>query len=66
MRAQPLSLALVIMNFALLGYLFYRGHHISEQQVETTRLFANCVPLKDMQEIIRGIARHEGVPIPGE
>lgn len=51
---QPLSLALVIMNLVLLGYLFYMGTSTTAQRKETTQLvidwqkengkiLANCV-----------------------
>jgi hypothetical protein len=54
MSGQPLSLALVIMNLVLLGYLFYVGSSTNSQrketvdlivgwQKETDRLMANCV-----------------------
>lgn len=54
MSAQPLSLALVIMNLVLLGYLFYTGSSVNSQRKETTnqiiewqketgKTLANCV-----------------------
>lgn len=54
MKDQPLSLALVIMNFALIGYLFYAGSSqltqrqetaasIIKWQQDTDRLMASCV-----------------------
>lgn len=54
MGGQPLALALVIMNFVLLGYLFYESSSITKQrketidliigwQKETDKLMVNCV-----------------------
>ena len=54
MKQQPLSLALVVMNLALIGFLFYSGVSVATQrketvdlivswQKETDRLMANCV-----------------------
>jgi hypothetical protein len=42
MRSQPLSLALVVMNIGLLGFLYYDGivAH-SERQEETRLLYQN-------------------------
>ena len=64
LKEQPLSLALVVMNFALVAYLFYSGSSITEQRNETTRmivawqketdtLMANCVS-KDVLDTIVG------------
>jgi len=58
MRAQPLSLALVIMNFALIGLIYFGTSTISErrakeferimeQQEKLGQLLYNCVPVKD-------------------
>jgi len=55
MRAQPLSLALVVMNLALLGLFYYVAAQIAErranefntimaQQDKINQLFYNCVP----------------------
>ena len=54
MGGQPLALALVIMNFVLLGYLFYTASSSNTQrretvdlivgwQKETDKLMVNCV-----------------------
>lgn len=54
MRSQPLSLALVVMNFLLVAYLFYAGgqqlsqrqyttDQIIKWQQDTDKLMANCV-----------------------
>jgi hypothetical protein len=60
LKSQPLSLALVVMNIGLLGYLYYEGvqaHH--ERNVERQLLYenrkfvgellANCVPYTPRQ-----------------
>ena len=53
MRAQPLSLALVVMNFALLGYIFYSGREMItlayQSQKETSLLLSKCVDIEYMQ-----------------
>jgi|KBSMisStandDraft_5_1062788.scaffolds.fasta_scaffold10733_11 hypothetical protein len=47
MRSQPLALALVVMNFALLAYIFWTGRnameHIYKANSETQQLLAKCV-----------------------
>jgi hypothetical protein len=46
LREQPLSLALVVMNFALLGYLFWSGKETLgmayKSQVDTQLLLDKC------------------------
>lgn len=55
MKSQPLSLALVVMNFCLLGFLYYsavvatneRRHELDllyENRREVGQLLANCYP----------------------
>jgi hypothetical protein len=62
MRSQPLSLALVVMNFALVTFLFYSNAQTLSQRKEaldqivqwqraTDTLMANCVS-KDVLEIV--------------
>jgi len=74
MKSQPLSLALVIMNFALLGYMFYEGHenvkqreHLGDalvkQQTETSKLLSDCIPVQEMKEILRTLKEHGELPI---
>jgi hypothetical protein len=42
MKAQPLSLALVVMNLGLLGYLYYAGAQAhNERQEEMKLLYEN-------------------------
>jgi hypothetical protein len=49
MRTQPLALALVVMNFALLAYIFWTGGNAMEQvykaNAESQKLLARCVDL---------------------
>ncbi len=62
MREQPLSLALVVMNFALIGFLFYAGSSQLSQRQETAAmivkwqqatdtLMASCVS-KDIMKLV--------------
>ena len=49
LKTQPLSLALVVMNLGLLGYLYYEGvqaHH--ERQVERQLLYENRKYVADL------------------
>jgi len=73
MKAQPLALALVVMNFVLLGYLFYSerqfqstreqtGQRLIEWQSEVNKLLANCVPLRDLQDMLKSL----GLNKPGD
>jgi hypothetical protein len=49
MRTQPLALALVVMNFALLAYIFWTGGNTLEQvykaNADAQKLLAKCVDL---------------------
>jgi CHASE3 domain sensor protein len=49
MRGNPLALALVVMNFALLAYIFYTGSNALEQvyraNADAQKLLAKCVDL---------------------
>ena len=69
MKDNPLSLALVIMNFLLMGFLFYSGaarkdtvNMIVKWQADTDRLMASCVSgevvktvLEAMQKVIETV-----------
>ena len=68
MREQPLSLALVVMNFVLLGYLFYAGSSSLSQRQETTaaivrwqeatdKLMASCVSGDIMKMVLDAMQR---------
>lgn len=62
MKTQPLALALVISNFALIGYLYYEGANTNAQRKgELELLYAN------RREVALLLARchwPEGVPLP--
>jgi ABC-type Na+ efflux pump permease subunit len=53
MKEHPLALALVVMNFALLGYIFYSGREMItmayQSQKETSQLLSKCVDIEYMQ-----------------
>jgi hypothetical protein len=68
LKSQPLSLALVVMNFMLLLWLFYSGHSALTQRQETTRLIvawqertdqlmASCVSGEIMQMVLQALER---------
>jgi hypothetical protein len=57
MRGQPLALAMVVMNFALLGYLYYEGARATKQRhdeiellyqnrSEMAKLLYSCTPVE--------------------
>jgi CHASE3 domain sensor protein len=50
LKEHPLVLAMVVMNFALLGYLFWTGSSAMEQVYkannETQQLLAKCVQVE--------------------
>jgi hypothetical protein len=63
LKEQPLSLALVVMNFLLLGFLFYNGVAALDQrkqtvdlivgwQRETDKLMASCVSADIMKLVL--------------
>lgn len=62
MRSQPLSLALVVMNLALIGFLYYEHANINnERKGELDLLYQN------RQEVALLLAQchwPEGVPLP--
>jgi len=55
MKAQPLALALVVMNCALLAYLFYSGHQSLVQRnayvKETQQILASCIHADDLAKL---------------
>jgi hypothetical protein len=61
MKSQPLSLALVVMNAALLGYLFYSGREqlVARNQyaVETQKILASCLHVDDIDKLMRSQRR---------
>jgi hypothetical protein len=68
LKDQPLSLALVVMNFLLVAYLFYSGSSITSSRAETTRmivawqketdtLMANCVSKEVLESVVGALER---------
>jgi hypothetical protein len=39
MKSQPLSLALVVMNFALIGFVYFQSTQFNSQRVDNIKLF---------------------------
>jgi hypothetical protein len=39
MKSQPLSLALVVMNFALIGFIYIQSAQFTDQRKENVALF---------------------------
>jgi hypothetical protein len=75
MEHQPLSLALVVMNFVLLGYLFYAGQSSHSQTRENTaaivkwqeatdKLMASCVSGDIMKMVLDAIRQPYTPPPP--
>lgn len=62
MGGQPLSLALVIMNMALIGYLYYEGASVASQRsAELKLLYQNR---SEVALLLAGCHWPEGVPLP--
>jgi hypothetical protein len=68
MKSQPLSLALVIMNFLIVAYLFYSGAQQLEQRAqamkmivdwskETDKILGNCVSIETMKLVVDALER---------
>jgi hypothetical protein len=66
LKAQPLSLALVVMNIVLLGYLFYTETRFTEgrkfafekiigQQQHMAEMLSHCIPADDIKKLIDGM-----------
>lgn len=64
LREQPLSLALVVMNFCLLGFLYYTGitatneRHVEmqllyENRKYVTDMLASCVHINDLERLLK-------------
>ena len=73
--SQPLVLALVLMNMALLVFTFYQNHEMTQTrertgqlivtwQTEVSKLLANCVPMRDMQDMLKQIQPQPQPPSP--
>jgi hypothetical protein len=68
MRSQPLSLALVVMNFLIVAYLFYSGAQQLSQRKEmaemivtwskeTDKVLGNCVSIDVMKLVVESLER---------
>lgn len=68
LKDQPLSLALVVMNFVLLGFLFYSGATTADARQEnvkmvvawqekTDTLMANCVSKEVLESVVGALER---------
>jgi hypothetical protein len=68
LEATPLSLALVVMNFALVAFLFYSNSQVLEQrqsaltqivdwQQRTDSLMASCVSIEVMKLVVDALER---------
>ena len=68
MRMQPLSLALVVMNFALVAFLFYSNSQVLTQRQQaldqivswqraTDNLMASCVSIDVMRLVVDALER---------
>ena len=66
LKDQPLSIALVVMNFAMMAFLFYIGHSTQEYRKEATKmiiswseatdqLMAQCVSKEIMQMVLEAL-----------
>jgi len=59
LRSQPLVLALVVMNFALLAYLFWSGREALVERnkyvVETQQILASCIHADKLEAFIKAI-----------
>jgi len=57
LRAQPLSLALVVTNCALLAYLFYTGRESLVQRnqyvKETQQILASCIHADQLNTLLK-------------
>lgn len=57
LKSQPLSLALVAMNLALLGFVFYDRTEINKNRneyvLETQRLLARCLTVEEIEKLER-------------
>jgi hypothetical protein len=68
LKDQPLSLALVVMNFLIVAYLFYAGAQQLEQRAaamemivswskETDKILGSCVSIETMKLVVDALER---------
>lgn len=50
LKTQPLVLALVVMNFALIGFVYYQNASFTSQRQENVRLFLDVQ--KEVQKLL--------------
>lgn len=50
MKSQPLALALVVMNFALIGFVYYQNAAFTQQRRENVALFVEVQ--RDVQKLL--------------
>jgi len=59
LKAQPLSLALVVMNCTLLAYLFWSGREALVERnkyvIETQQILASCIHADKLEAFIKAI-----------
>jgi len=69
-RSSPITLALILMNLGLLGYLYYAGVQAHRERATETKLLyenrayvakilSSCVSVEQMQRLLRGL-REDG------
>lgn len=64
LKDQPLSLALVVMNCALIGYIYYQGVAANqERKAELNLLYQNR---REVALLLTGCHWPENVPLPKE
>jgi len=50
LKEQPLSLALVVMNFALIGFVYYQSNQFNDQRQDNVKLFIDVQ--KEVQKLL--------------
>lgn len=62
MRAQPLALALVIMNFALIGFVYFQSATFTSQRKDNIALFVDIQ--REVQKLLSQCIVPGGTPTP--
>jgi hypothetical protein len=66
MKEQPATLALIVISFGLLIFVFWSSHELQasrdktaqlmvQMQTDSNKLLASCVPTGDMLEVLKRI-----------
>jgi hypothetical protein len=50
MKTQPLALALCVMNFALIGFIYYQSNQFNTQRQDNVKLFLDVQ--KEVQKLL--------------